>query len=51
MQGYLAKLNPKTRMALAVSLVIAAYPIVMMIIPAILRAIVPDAVRSVLSLM
>ena len=51
MQDYLTKLHPKTRLALAISLVIAAYPVVMVIIPAILRAIVPDTVRSVLSLM
>jgi hypothetical protein len=36
---------------LAISLMIAAYPVVMMILPAMLRAIVPDVVRSVLSLM
>jgi hypothetical protein len=51
MQHHLAKLNPKTRLALAISLMIAAYPVVMMILPAMLRAIVPDVVRSVLSLM
>jgi hypothetical protein len=51
MQAYLAKLTPKARMLLALPLVVIAYPVVMIVVPAIIRAIVPDVVRSVLSLL
>jgi hypothetical protein len=43
-------LTPKTRMLLAIPLLIIAYPVVTMILPAMLRCIVPNVVRSVLSL-
>jgi hypothetical protein len=43
-------LSPKTRMLLAIPLLVIAYPVVTMILPAILRSIVPNVVRSVLSL-
>lgn len=51
MQAYLAKLTPKARVLLALPLVVIAYPVVMILVPAIIRAIVPDVVRSVLSLL
>lgn len=51
MRAYLDKLPPKTRMLLAIPVVFAAYPIVMMLLPAIVHAMVPDVVRSVLRLM
>jgi hypothetical protein len=38
-------------MALAIPLLLMAYPVVMVLLPAVLRAMVPDVVRSVLSLM
>jgi hypothetical protein len=50
MRAYLADLKPKVRMLLAIPLVVIAYPVVMILLPAIVRALVPDVVRSVLSL-
>ena len=50
MRAYFAKLSPKARMLLAIPLIAVAYPVVMVLVPAIVRAIVPDVVRSVLSL-
>ncbi|MHB8218038.1 MAG: hypothetical protein ACYDDS_18345 [Candidatus Sulfotelmatobacter sp.] len=50
MRAYLNKLTPKARMLLAVPIVAIAYPVIMILLPAIVRAIVPDVVRSVLSL-
>jgi hypothetical protein len=50
MRAYLAKLTPKARMLLTIPLIVIAYPIVMILLPAIIHAIVPDVVRSVLSL-
>lgn len=50
MRTYLAKLSPTARMVLAIPLLLIAYS-VLMNAPAILRAAVPDAVRSVLSMM
>jgi len=51
MRAYLAKLSPTARMALAVPLLWIAYVITMNVVPAVLRAVVPQVVRSVLSLM
>lgn len=51
MQGYLAKLTPKARMLVVLPLVVLAYPVVMILVPAIIHAIVPDVVRSVLSML
>ena len=51
MRAYLASLSPKARMLLALPLLAIAYPVVMIVLPAIARAMVPDVVRSVLSLM
>ena len=50
MRVYLANLTPKARMLLAVPLIAIAYPVVMILVPAIIRCLVPDVVRSVLSL-
>jgi hypothetical protein len=50
MRANLAKLTPKTLMLLAIPIFAIAYPIVMILIPAAIRAVVPDVVRSVLSL-
>jgi hypothetical protein len=50
MQAYLAKLTPKARLLLALPLIAIAYPLVMIVLPAIIRAVVPDVVRTVLSL-
>ncbi|MGB8581096.1 MAG: hypothetical protein WCD47_09765 [Candidatus Sulfotelmatobacter sp.] len=51
MQGYFAKLTPKARMLVVLPLVVLAYPVVTILVPAIVHAIVPDVVRSVLSLL
>jgi hypothetical protein len=37
-------------MTLAIPLIVMAYPVVMIVVRAILRALVPDVVRTVLSL-
>jgi hypothetical protein len=50
MRRYLAKLPPKAQFLLALPLLAIAYPVVMIVVPAIVRAVVPDVVRSVLSL-
>lgn len=50
MRAYLAKLSPKTLTLLAVPVVAIAYPVVTLIVPAIIHAVVPEVVRSVLSL-
>ena len=50
MRAYLAKLTPKARMLLALPLIAIAYSVLTILLPAILRAVVPDVVRSVLSL-
>jgi len=51
MRAYLAKLTPPMRFMLALPLIAGAYPVVMILLPALVRAVVPEAVRSVLSLM
>lgn len=50
MRAYLANLTPKAAMLLAVPVIAIAYPVIMCLLPAIVRAIIPDVVRSVLSL-
>ena len=50
MRGYLKHLTPKAGMLLAVPIMAIAYPVIMILLPAIARALVPDVVRSVLSL-
>jgi hypothetical protein len=51
MRAYLNNVTPRTKMLLALPMLAIAYPIVMIVIPEIVRAIIPDVVRSVLSLM
>jgi hypothetical protein len=51
MRSYLPKLTPKVQMALAISLLMMVYPAVMIVLPAVVRAVVPEVVRSVLNLM
>jgi hypothetical protein len=51
MRTHLAKLSPTARMALAVPLLWIGYLVVMDVVPAILRVVVPQVVRSVLSVM
>jgi hypothetical protein len=50
MRAYLKNLKPKAGMLLAVPIVAIAYPVIMILLPAIARSLVPDVVRSVLSL-
>jgi hypothetical protein len=50
MRAYLKNLTPKAGMLLAVPIVVLAYPVIMILLPAIARSLVPDVVRSVLSL-
>ena len=51
MRAYLAKLTPKAQVLLAVPVVVIAYMIVMIVIPALFHAVIPDVVRSVLRLL
>jgi hypothetical protein len=51
MRAYLANLTPTARMLLAVPALVIAYSLVTCVLPAVVRAVVPDAVRSVLSLL
>ena len=51
MRTYLAKLGPTARMALAIPLLGIGYLVAMNVLPAVFRAVVPQAVQSVLSLM
>lgn len=51
MRAYLAKLTPTARMLLALPVLAIAYPVVTMLLPALVQALVPDVVRSVLRLM
>jgi hypothetical protein len=49
MKAYFANLPTKTWLLLVVPAVALAYPIATMVLPAVLRAVVPEVVRSVLS--
>ncbi len=51
MRAYLANLTPRGRMLLAVPALAIAYVVVTIVVPAAIRAVVPDLVRSLLSLM
>ena len=51
MRAYLANLTPKAFMMLAVPVLAIAYSVVTIVLPAMVRAVVPEAVRSVLSLL
>jgi hypothetical protein len=50
MRAYLANLTPKTLMLLALPVIAIAYLVVTVVMPAVIHAVVPEAVRSVLSL-
>jgi hypothetical protein len=50
MRAYLANLTPKVRILLALPVLAIAYPVIMILVPDIIRAVIPDVVRSVLSL-
>ncbi len=49
MKAYLAKLPTRTWLLLVIPAVALAYPIATLVLPAVLRAVVPEVVRSVLS--
>jgi len=51
MKAYLANLPSKIWMLLTLSAVVIAYPVVVVVLPAIIRAVVPETVRSILSLL
>jgi hypothetical protein len=51
MRAYFANLTPKAFMLLAVPVLAIAYPVVTLVLPAMVRALVPETVRSVLSLL
>lgn len=51
MRAYLANLTPRARMLLALPALAIAYAVVTVVVPAAIRAVVPDLVRSLLSLM
>jgi hypothetical protein len=48
MRAYLAKLTPRAWALLAILLTAIAYPVVTIVVPAAVRAMVPEVVRSVL---
>ena len=51
MKSYLTNLSLQTWMVVTVPLVLIAYPLVTMVLPTVLRLIVPEVVRNVLYLM
>jgi len=48
-KAYLANLPMRTWLLLAVPAIVSAYPVVRIVIPALARAVVPEVVRTVLS--
>lgn len=50
MKAYLNNLPARTWVLFAVPLIALAYPIAMVVLPAVIRAVVPEVVRTVLSL-
>ncbi|MGA8764995.1 MAG: hypothetical protein WB562_19145 [Candidatus Sulfotelmatobacter sp.] len=50
MRAYLANLTAKGWVLLALPILAIAYPVVTVVVPAVIRAVVPDVVRSVLTL-
>jgi hypothetical protein len=50
MRLYLANLTPRAKMLLAMPLIAIAYPLVTIVVPDVIRAVVPHVVRTVLSL-
>jgi hypothetical protein len=51
MKAYFTNLPAKIWVLLAVPLVAIAYPVVTIVVPAVIRAVVPETVRTVLHLM
>jgi hypothetical protein len=49
MKTYFNNLPTKTWLLLVIPAVVLAYPVVRIVVPAVLHAVVPDVVRSVLS--
>ena len=49
MRTYFNNLPTKTWLLLVIPAVVLAYPVVRIVVPAVLHAVVPDVVRSVLS--
>lgn len=50
MRAYLANLTPKVWAILVLPLVAIGYPIVTIVVPAVIKAVVPDVVRSVINI-
>ncbi len=50
MRAYLAKLSPKAWALVALLVTVIAYPVLTVLLPAAIRAAVPEVVRSVLRL-
>jgi hypothetical protein len=50
MKAYLTNVPTKIWAILVISAVAVAYPIVCIVVPAVIHAVVPDAVRTVLNL-
>jgi len=50
MKAYFTNLPAKMWALLALPIVVIAYPVVTIVLPAVVRAVVPEVVRSVLSL-
>lgn len=51
MRAYLAKLPPRAFMLLTITVLAIAYPLATMVLPAVVRALLPEAVRSVLRML
>jgi len=50
MRAYLAKLTPTAKLLLTLPILAAAYPVVTILIPDAIRAMTPEVVRAVLTL-
>ncbi len=51
MRAYLAKMPPRAFMVLTITALAIAYPLVTIVLPAVVRALLPEAVRSVLHML
>jgi hypothetical protein len=49
MKAYLNNMPMKTWLLVVVPAVVAAYPVVRIVVPCVIRAVVPEAVRTVFS--
>ena len=49
MKDYLNSLSTRTWLLLAIPAVVLAYPVARIVVPAVVHAVVPEVVRSVLS--